>query len=42
LQQNQAILDGAGAGIIAIDAQQRITLVNPAALAILGVADHRS
>ncbi len=42
LQQNQAILDGAGAGIIAIDAQQRITLINPAGLALLGVADTRS
>lgn len=39
LQQNRAILDGAGAGIIAIDAQQRISSVNPAALAILGVTD---
>ena len=42
LQQNQAILDGAGAGIIAIDAQQRITLITPAGLALLGVTDTRT
>jgi PAS domain S-box-containing protein len=38
-QQNQAILDGAGAGIISMDANQRVTLVNPAATAILKIPD---
>ena len=38
-QQNQAIFDVAGAGIIAIDADEVVTSVNPAARAILDFAD---
>jgi PAS domain S-box-containing protein len=39
LQQNQAILDVAGAGIISIDADEVVTSANPAALQILGFRD---
>jgi PAS domain S-box-containing protein len=39
VQQNQAILDGAGAGIIALDLDERIVAMNPAGLNILGIAE---